>query len=197
MAESFLKKFLKKIKLNESAISTLLGALVIVVIGALVINYFKNIEKPSQDDLSAGGEQTQGEFRLVEENGELVPENLPATYQTEPGDSLWKIAERFYGSGYNWVDIAEENQLGDPDRISAGLNLNIPKKPVIKPEIASGGDEVGTISGSTYTVRKGDNLWGIAVRAYGDGYRWTEIARTNNLVNPGIIHAGNTLTIPR
>lgn len=44
---------------------------------------------------------------------------------------------------------------------------------------------------------KGDHLWGIAVRAYGDGYKWVEIARENNLVNPNLIHPGNVLSLPR
>jgi nucleoid-associated protein YgaU len=53
------------------------------------------------------------------------------------------------------------------------------------------------INGNSYTVVKGDNLWEIAVRAYGDGYKWTEIAKANKLANPDIIHSGNKFTLPR
>lgn len=53
------------------------------------------------------------------------------------------------------------------------------------------------ITGNSYTVQSGDNLWDIAVRAYGDGYRWVEIAQANNLANPGLIFSGNVFTIPR
>jgi nucleoid-associated protein YgaU len=53
------------------------------------------------------------------------------------------------------------------------------------------------ITGNTYTVVRGDNLWNIAVRAYGDGFRWVEIARSNKLVNPHLIHAGNKFILPR
>lgn len=53
------------------------------------------------------------------------------------------------------------------------------------------------ISGRTYTVVRGDNLWNIAVRAYGDGYRWVDIARENKLANPDLIHSGNKFTLPR
>lgn len=55
----------------------------------------------------------------------------------------------------------------------------------------------GRIDGTSYTVQKGDYLWDIAVRAYGDGYRWVDIARANNLSNPDIIHSGNVFAIPR
>jgi nucleoid-associated protein YgaU len=53
------------------------------------------------------------------------------------------------------------------------------------------------IIGSSYTVVKNDSLWKISVRAYGDGFKWTEIAQNNNIANPGLIHPGNTLTLPR
>lgn len=59
--------------------------------------------------------------------------------------------------------------------------------------IASG----SKISGNTYVIQEGDDLWDIAVRAYGDGYKWTEIAAANNLENPDIIHVNNTLKLPR
>lgn len=48
----------------------------------------------------------------------------------------------------------------------------------------------------TYTVVHGDTLWDIAVKQYNDGYKWSDIARANNLVNPNIIHSGNILTLP-
>ena len=53
------------------------------------------------------------------------------------------------------------------------------------------------ISGNSYTVVKGDYLWDIAIRAYGDGYKWVDIARANKLANPDIIHSGNKFIIPR
>jgi len=53
------------------------------------------------------------------------------------------------------------------------------------------------ISGTKYTVARGDNLWNISVRAYGNGFAWGEIAQANNLSNPSIIHAGNVLNLPR
>ncbi len=53
------------------------------------------------------------------------------------------------------------------------------------------------ITGATYEVVKGDSLWKIAVRAYGDGYQWVKIARENKLVNPNLIHPGNLLALPR
>ncbi len=56
-----------------------------------------------------------------------------------------------------------------------------------------------TSSASTdkqYTVVQGDSLWSISVKRYGNGYRWTEIAKMNNLKNPGLIHPGNVFLMP-
>lgn len=47
-----------------------------------------------------------------------------------------------------------------------------------------------------YTVLKGDNLWSIAQKFYGNGSRYKEIANANNLKNPDIIHVGQKLIIP-
>ena len=49
----------------------------------------------------------------------------------------------------------------------------------------------------TDEVVKGDNLWKIAVDKYGDGGKWIEIAKKNNLVNPRIIEIGQKLLVPK
>lgn len=61
-----------------------------------------------------------------------------------------------------------------------------------------------TIEGSERTVKQasfkyeviaGDNLWKIAQKIYQNGYRWVEIAKNNNIVNPGLILIGEKLEI--
>lgn len=47
-----------------------------------------------------------------------------------------------------------------------------------------------------YTVVKGDTLWGISKRYYGDGSKYMTIAKANNISNPDIIHVGQKLLIP-
>lgn len=60
----------------------------------------------------------------------------------------------------------------------------------------SGSSNSSTSSQRYYTVVKGDTLWGIAKRYYGNGSRYPEIARANNIANPDIIHIGQKLLIP-
>jgi len=42
------------------------------------------------------------------------------------GDTLWRIAERFYGERGLYRELAESNALRDPDRITAGESLVLP-----------------------------------------------------------------------
>jgi len=180
-----LKNFLKTLKLNENTISMVLGAIVIVVTVSLVVNYFK-------DRASKG--------TLLEKAGQAT--GFAKTHSVVKGENLWKIAEVEIGSGYNWVDIAKANNLKAPYTITTDQKLNIPAVEPIKigasaPAASSKLQALGSITGATYEVVKGDNLWNIAIRAYGDGYKWSEIARENKLVNPGLIHPGNILALPR
>ena len=48
-----------------------------------------------------------------------------------------------------------------------------------------------------YTVKKGDTLWVIAKKYYGDGSKYSKIAKENNLVDPNKINIGQVLIIPK
>ena len=186
---------MKKLKLSEQNISMVLGALVVIVIGVLIFNYFRGVDQK----VSTEEESAPGEIKLIEEEGRFVPEGLPKTHKVEKSENLWMIAEEYFGSGYNWVDIAQENKLVNPNRLLVGQELMIPKVEVIEPVELPVTGMGEAISGNEYAVEKSDNLWEIAVRAYGDGYQWTKIWQANeNLVkNPDIIQPGQVLSIPR
>ncbi|MFJ5229193.1 LysM peptidoglycan-binding domain-containing protein [Kitasatospora sp. NPDC088391] len=48
------------------------------------------------------------------------------TYTVQGGDSLWAIADRFYGDGSQYQRIADANGISNPDLINAGQTLVIP-----------------------------------------------------------------------
>lgn len=203
-------------KVSESYISIGLGLLVVVVVGILLYNYFtQRGTKPAPE--------TSREDNIPEATMSAKP---GTTYTVVEGDTLWSISEKSYGTGYNWVDIQQTNNLPNGDDLIAGQQLLIPEVspklavaqispiPIISPlitptppsplpspttiaAIVPSPASVTTITGSTYTVAKGDTLWNIACRAYGDCYGWTKIAQANKLVNPDLIHPGNIFTLPR
>ena len=49
----------------------------------------------------------------------------------------------------------------------------------------------------TYQIRKGDRLWLIAERFYGDGHLWHKIAEANGISNPNAIYPGQVIIIPQ
>jgi len=183
---SDLKKFLKNLKLNEESISMVLGAIVIVIVGILIVNYFKDKRSQTTPEALSTTAATQTQ---VGKNHTVVK-----------GETLWSISEDVYGSGYNWTDIYKANNLKS-ENIDIGQVLTLPvvsaKQPTATKHVSTISQNPQTISANSYTVVHGDCLWKIAVRAYGDGYKWVAIAKTNNLKNPNIIHAGNVLTLPR
>lgn len=245
--EEKLKNILKHIKLNESTFSMLLGLGVVLVIGSLVVNYFRNkpAELPNFEDQQEIVEDVAEKEEYAEVPAAELPPfegELPVIYRVREGDNLWKIAERYYQTGYGWVEIAEVNNLQKVNVLEKDQELTIPQLSKAYPltievtEPATGGSELtiteettegqelalltendaevkvdgihtekldrmsqygGNIEGDKYLVARGDHLWGIADRAYGDPFRWVEIAEANNLENPSLIFAGNELVLPR
>ncbi|MBI2036188.1 LysM peptidoglycan-binding domain-containing protein [Candidatus Microgenomates bacterium] len=166
---------------KDSYLNLIVGIIVVVAIAAVVIGLIR-----SKGSLTPpNGNQT------AQEQLEATQAALPAKYKVAKGEDLWKISEKFYQSGYNWVDIAKENSLANPDKITEGMELTIPK---VEPKVI---EAATSISENEYTVVSGDSLWSIAVRAYGDGYKWVEIANANKLVDPDVIHKDNILKLPR
>ncbi|MCV7199572.1 LysM peptidoglycan-binding domain-containing protein [Mycobacterium angelicum] len=55
-----------------------------------------------------------------------APEDTARTYTVEPGDTLWGIAERFYGDGSKYQVIADASGIANPDLIHPGQLLTIP-----------------------------------------------------------------------
>jgi nucleoid-associated protein YgaU len=49
------------------------------------------------------------------------------TYTVKSGDTLWDIAVSHYGDGRQYRKIASANNIADPNRIDAGLELTIPQ----------------------------------------------------------------------
>lgn len=54
------------------------------------------------------------------------PPPAPRTYTVVSGDTLWAIAERFYGDGNRYHDIANASGISNPDLIQPGQVVTIP-----------------------------------------------------------------------
>ncbi len=112
-----------------------------------------------------------------------IPENLDSNlvvYRVKQGDTLWKISERFLGQGPRYGEIMSLNGL-TTDMIYPGQIVKIAIDEVVSP--------------NTYVVKPGDTLWKIATQTLGDGKRYNEIMRLNNLSDSNI-KVGQKLNLP-
>jgi nucleoid-associated protein YgaU len=172
-----LKKILKTIKLNESSISLVLGIIVVLIAGILISKNFKDNKGSIPQELLNNANSIESKVK---------------THKVAKGENLWQISVKYYGDGFKWVDVATENKLLNASEIEVGQELIIPEL-----ENIAATEESPEISEDSYTIEKGDSLWSIAVRSYGDGYAWTKIAKENNISHPNLIHVGNVLKLPR
>jgi len=195
--ETRIKNILKFFKMNENTISTAMGGVVVLVIAGLIFNYFRTTNLKTWQGLlnSDNGSSTTSE--------EKTEDSALATYKVVKGDDLWHIAEKYYKSGYNYVDIIKENKLKSTGLIEPGMELVIPavepkKITVATKNVVSVPAETGDIEPGEYTIAKGDSYWSIALRTYGDGYSWTKIYQANKQVfpNPNVIYANVKIVIP-
>lgn len=178
-------------KVRENYLSVALGVLVFLVIITLIFR--------------------SGDAQKGEEMKKEAREMKRKTYVVKPGDSVSSIARDQLGSMERAEEIVEANKIENPNTIEIGTELVLPEGEIdmtddVKmveektPSVNGDGamsDKTTAITGDTYTVIKGDHLWDIAVRAYGDGNKYTMIIEANKLRNPDRIEAGTVLKLPR
>ncbi|TLY41368.1 MAG: LysM peptidoglycan-binding domain-containing protein [Nitrospirae bacterium] len=54
-----------------------------------------------------------------------------ATYTVRPGDTLGKIAKKFYGDARRFTLIVSANSIVNPDKLTVGKDLLIPDVPAV------------------------------------------------------------------
>ena len=184
----------KYIKSSEELVSMLLGLAIMVVVVVLIFNFVQRkkgtVEIPGTNDV------------VLSENAIKEKQDKENSYTVQKGDNLWKIAVKRYNDGYAWTKIAKENNLKNPGMLYTGQEL---KMPVIEQKTetkisTNTNTSVNTIDqGADYKVARGDSLWKIAVKAYGDGYKWTTIYQENKAIIPHAngLEIGMTIKIPK
>ena len=113
-------------------------------------------------------------------------------YTVEAGDTLWKIAQKYYGSGTYWTKLYADNAdtISNPDKIYVGQKIKI--YPIQSTATTAGAE------GTYYTVVSGDNLYKIAQKFYGKGRQWKKIYNANEdiIAKPERIYVGQVIFIP-
>ena len=95
------------------------------------------------------------------------------SYVIKSGDTLEGIARAELGDGQRWRTIVDLNPGLDPKSLKIGRSITLPEGSAptrtasATAEPATGKKAAASASGSTYTVQKGDTLFGIARKVYG------------------------------
>jgi nucleoid-associated protein YgaU len=106
------------------------------------------------------------------------------------GQSWWKLAEVYLGSGMRWPELRALNEGTDeaPESLKAGSMVVVPE--AAKADLGSG---PGTIE-----VKKGDSLWSLAREYFGRGSAWSCLASSNpEIVDYTHLRVGVVLQMPR
>lgn len=82
---------------------------------------------PAPEPVPEPAAEPAAEVQAVAPEPEPAPaEPQPRTYTVVSGDTLWAIAERFYGDGNRYQQIADASGIANPDLIQPGQVLTIP-----------------------------------------------------------------------
>ncbi|HUN63349.1 MAG TPA: LysM peptidoglycan-binding domain-containing protein [Candidatus Sulfotelmatobacter sp.] len=90
------------------------------------------------------------------------------------GQSWWKLAETYLGSGARWPELRQlnANAGGPPELLQLGSVVVVPADAAI-----------AKLSSRSITVSKGDTLWSLAEHHLGRGSAWTCLASANPQIN--------------
>ena len=83
-------------------------------------------EEPAAESPTADAPEVEATEEAFEEAAPEPAAEPARTYTVVSGDTLWAIAERFYGDGNKYQVIADASGVANPDLIYPGQELTIP-----------------------------------------------------------------------
>ena len=100
----------------------------VITSASVTFTYFSNEGLPLRANVELSLEQYEPDANWGPQNptsGTPVPER---THQVQVGDTLDRIAARYYGDSNRWRDIANINGIADPLDLPPGQLLSIPER---------------------------------------------------------------------
>ncbi len=192
---------------DDSLISLGLGALVVVVSGILIYNYFSGqtprilqeqmqtlasptvIAQAQQTADPAAAQVTPIAFSSRPSNEVIAPATPKPVVTTQPTIQP-TVAPTAVPTQIAQATVAP-TQVPVPTMVAAPVQTTAPVAAAVAPKA-----DTKTLPAS-YTVASGDTLWDLSAKFYGTGFEWKKIAQANNLSNARELAVGANISIPR
>ena len=139
MAKNTLVKKIFKFNWQESYASLILGAIIVIILGLLVANYFTRKNQGTIDEADMTKLTQEEETKPVEGSDYKIKEN----------DSLSKISQEVYGSQEYWNALAVVNNIVNPNVIWVNTTIKLPDKDDLT-------KTKETLMGTSYEVQEGE-----------------------------------------
>jgi nucleoid-associated protein YgaU len=152
--------------------------------------------QPASDDWQASGPVAAPLAAGAAEATPLPVEN--GQYTVQPGDTLWSISEKVYGTGGYFKALGARNRSSLPrsDKLTVGTQIAVPptaelerdfaslcpkqrKSALVRPKSAPPAGTQRRNGSDVYIVNEGDTLFDIARYELGKASRWAEIYDLN------------------
>ena len=161
---------------------------------------------PNKDNSTGEVEKKYNTIELNTLNGTLVFIVTDKTIKIKAGDTLKlnglgkylsgdyyvkEVVRQISVNGYSHSATVIKTDFGNSLKVSS---TNTTQEKTSNVPSSSTADSAKR----TYTVKKGDSLWNIAKKYYGDGSQYKKIydANTSKIANPNLIYVGQVLVIP-
>jgi len=130
------------------------------------------------------------QFLSQKQSNQSVPENAEPCRPTQVYSARESNQERI--RALNRIAMMKQTQSDAPEQSTQQSEFSI-----IDSIIADNQSEnASTQADKEVSVQSGETLYGIAEREMGDGAKYQELARYNNISNPNVISVGQIIRIP-
>src|SRR3989344_2862807 len=102
------------ITIKNNQFSFIFGLIIVLLATSFALTSFLQKAKSPDGKISSKEKKDQNK-QAVNKNEKI--------YIIQPGDQLYLIAEKFYGSGLNMFDIMQANKISNPDLVEIGQKL--------------------------------------------------------------------------